>query len=126
MTAVPGSIRNSAYASLMLGNQIVCGWTWQTMHAGEEQYLQGMIDWDGEPTRKLDEYRQIAAEFRKIENFGFPYTAVGRNRDRDGLPQPNRERRLSRGHDDQVHTASDRSPRPQSRRPHRRCQPDAT
>ena len=73
MTAVPGSIRKSAYASLMLGNQMVCGWTWQSMHAGEEQYLQGMIDWDGEPNRKYDEYRQIAAEFRKIEKYGFPY-----------------------------------------------------
>ncbi|NUQ90887.1 MAG: beta-galactosidase [Glycomyces artemisiae] len=73
MTAAPGSIRRSAYASLMLGNQLVCGWTWQTMHAGEEQFLQGMIDWDGEPTRKLDEYRQIATEFRTIETHGFPY-----------------------------------------------------
>lgn len=73
MTASPGSIRKSAYASLMLGNQLVCGWTWQTMHAGEEQFLQGMIDWDGRPNRKLDEYRQIANEFHKIEKHGFPY-----------------------------------------------------
>lgn len=72
-TAAPGSIRRSAYASLMLGNQLVCGWTWQTMHAGEEQFFQGMVDWDGEPTRKLDEYRQIAAEFKKIGAHGFPY-----------------------------------------------------
>jgi beta-galactosidase len=73
MTAVPGSIRKSAYASLLLGNQLVCGWTWQTMHAGEEQFLQGMVDWDGRPNRKLDEYRQIAAEFAKLEGRGFPY-----------------------------------------------------
>lgn len=73
MTATPGSIRKSAYASLMLGNQLVCGWTWQTMHAGEEQFLQGMVDWDGVPNRKLDEYRQIAAEFAKIGPHGFPY-----------------------------------------------------
>ncbi|KAK1176829.1 beta-galactosidase [Streptomyces sp. NBS 14/10] len=73
MTAVPGSIRKSAYASLILGNQLVCGWTWQTMHAGEEQFLQGMVDWDGRPNRKLDEYRQIAAEFAKLEGRGFPY-----------------------------------------------------
>lgn len=72
MTATPGSIRKSAYASLMLGNQLVCGWTWQTMHAGEEQFLQGMVDWDGEPNRKLAEYRQIAEEFKKIEAH-FPY-----------------------------------------------------
>ncbi|RPI06408.1 MAG: beta-galactosidase [Ignavibacteriae bacterium] len=73
MTAVPNSIRKSAYASLMYGNQMVCGWTWQSMHAGEEQYLEGMIDWDGIPNRKYNEYRKIAAEFKKIEKF-FPYT----------------------------------------------------
>lgn len=72
MTAVPNSIRKSAYATLMYGNQMVCGWTWQSMWAGEEQYLEGMIDWDGIPNRKYDEYRKIATEFKKIENF-FPY-----------------------------------------------------
>lgn len=72
MTAVPNSIRKSAYATLMYGNQMVCGWTWQSMHAGEEQYLEGMIDWDGIPNRKYDEYKKIAAEFKKIEKF-LPY-----------------------------------------------------
>jgi beta-galactosidase len=72
MTAVPHSIRKSAYATLMYGNQMICGWTWQSMHSGEEQYLQGMIDWDGIPNRKYDEYRKIAAEFKKIEKY-FPY-----------------------------------------------------
>lgn len=72
MTAVPNSIRKSAYASLMYGNQMVCGWTWQSMWAGEEQYLIGMLDWDGTPNRKYDEYKQIASEFKKIEKF-FPY-----------------------------------------------------
>ncbi|MFY9153581.1 MAG: beta-galactosidase [Prolixibacteraceae bacterium] len=72
MTAVPNSIRKSAYATLMYGNQMVCGWTWQSMLAGEEQYLEGMIDWDGVPNRKYEEYKQIATEFRKIEIF-FPY-----------------------------------------------------
>jgi beta-galactosidase len=71
--AAPGSIRKSAYASLMLGNQLVCGWTWQSMHAGEEQFLEGMLDWDGRPNRKYDEYKTIATEFRKIERYGFPY-----------------------------------------------------
>jgi beta-galactosidase len=70
--AVPNSIRKSAYASLMYGNQMVCGWTWQSMWAGEEQYLEGMIDWDGVPNRKYDEYKKIATEFKKIENY-FPY-----------------------------------------------------
>ncbi len=72
MTAVPNSCRKQAYASLMFGNQMVCGWTWQTMKAGEEQYLEGMIDWDGIPNRKYYEYKKIAAEFKKIEKF-FPH-----------------------------------------------------
>jgi beta-galactosidase len=72
-TAAPGSIRKSAYVSLLFGNQMVCGWTWQTMHAGEEQYLEGMLDWDGVPNRKYDEYKKIASEFAKIERCGFPY-----------------------------------------------------
>jgi beta-galactosidase len=72
MTAVPNSIRKSAYATLLYGNQAVCGWTWQSMHSGEEQYLEGMLDWDGLPNRKYDEYRKIATEFKKIEKF-FPY-----------------------------------------------------
>jgi len=72
MTAVPNAIRKQAYSTLMYGNQMVCGWTWQSMWAGEEQYLEGMLDWDGVPNRKYDEYSQIAAEFKKIEKY-FPY-----------------------------------------------------
>ncbi|MGD9928395.1 MAG: beta-galactosidase [Mangrovibacterium sp.] len=72
MTAVPNSIRKSAYATLMYGNQMVCGWTWQSMWAGEEQYLEGMLDWDGIPNRKYEEYQKIATEFKKIEKY-FPY-----------------------------------------------------
>lgn len=72
MTAVPNSIRKSAYATLMYGGQMICGWTWQSMHGGEEQYLEGMLDWDGTPNRKYDEYKKIATEFKKIEKF-FPY-----------------------------------------------------
>jgi beta-galactosidase len=72
MTAVPNSIRKSAYATLMYGNQMVCGWTWQSMHSGEEQYLEGMLDWDGIPNRKYEEYKKFATEFKKIGKY-FPY-----------------------------------------------------
>lgn len=72
MTAAPNSIRKSAYATLMYGNQTVCGWTWQSMYGGEEQYLEGMLDWDDIPNRKYDEYKKIASEFKKIEKY-FPY-----------------------------------------------------
>lgn len=73
MAAVPGSMRKAAYASLLFGNQMVVGWTWQSMAGGEEQYLEGMMDWDGGTNRKYDEYKQIAAEFKKIGPYGFPY-----------------------------------------------------
>jgi beta-galactosidase len=72
MTAAPNAIRKQAYSTLFYGNQMVCGWTWQSMHAGEEQYLEGLLDWDGIPNRKYDEYKKIATEFKKIEKF-FPY-----------------------------------------------------
>lgn len=72
MTAAPGAIRKQAYTSLMFGNQMICGWTWQSMHSGEEQYLEGLIDWDGLPNRKYEEYKKIATEFKKIEKY-FPY-----------------------------------------------------
>jgi beta-galactosidase len=72
MTAAPGFMRKCAYTSLLFGNQMVCGWTWQSMHNGEEQYLQGLTDWDGLPNRKYDEYKKIATEFAKIQKY-FPY-----------------------------------------------------
>ncbi|WP_460796813.1 beta-galactosidase [Microbacterium sp. GXF0217] len=72
-TAVVGAVRKGAFASLLYGNQLVCGWTWQSHHAGEERFLQGQLDWDGVPNRKYDEYRQVASEFARIEKFGFPY-----------------------------------------------------
>lgn len=72
-TAAPGAMRRAAFASLMLGNQLACAWTWQTMSAGEEQFLQGLVDWDGQPNRKYDEYKSIADDFRKIAPHGFPY-----------------------------------------------------
>jgi beta-galactosidase len=72
MTAAPGSMRRAAYASLLYGNELVCGWTWQSMHGGEEQYLQGLLDWDGVPNRKYEEYARIAQEFKKISPY-FPY-----------------------------------------------------
>lgn len=72
MTAVPGSMRRAAYATLFYGGEMVCGWTWQSMHGGEEQYLQGMLDWDGVPNRKYDEYARFAHEFQKIAQY-FPY-----------------------------------------------------
>lgn len=72
MNSTPGAIRKYAYSTLMYGNQMVCGWVWQTMFAGEEQFHLGMMDWDGHLNRKYYEYKQISQEFKKIEKY-FPY-----------------------------------------------------
>lgn len=72
MQAAPEACRKQAYMSLMYGNQMVCGWTMQSMWAGEEQYLQGLVDWDGTPNYKYYEYKRIAEEFGKIEKW-LPY-----------------------------------------------------
>lgn len=71
-TATPGAVRQAAYLTLMYGNQMVCSWLWQIMWGSEEQFLQGLVDWDGVPNAKYDEYRQLAAEFKRIEAH-FPY-----------------------------------------------------
>ncbi len=105
MTAVPGSIRKSAYASLMQGNQLVCGWTWQSMHAGEEQFLEGMLDWDGQPNRKFYEYKTIASEFRKIEQYGFPYKPQPEVALAFSFPSQIASGRFPEPHDGQVQTA---------------------
>ncbi|GAA4812392.1 beta-galactosidase [Streptomyces ziwulingensis] len=107
MTAVPGSVRRSAYASLLMGNQMVCGWTWQTMHGGEEQYLQGMVDWDGEPNRKYDEYRQIAAEFARIQHCGFPYRSRAEIALAFSFPSQLASASLPEKHDVQLQTCFD-------------------
>lgn len=106
MTAVPNSIRKSAYATLMYGNQMICGWTWQSMWAGEEQYLQGMIDWDGLPNRKYDEYKQIATEFKKIERY-FPYNLQAEIALAYSFPSQIASRDYPRQHDHQLQASFD-------------------
>ena len=51
---------------------MVNGWTWQTMWSEDEQYLEGMLEWDGVTNRHYYEYKKIASEFKKIQQF-FPY-----------------------------------------------------
>lgn len=66
------AMRMYAYLTLVHRAQTVCGWTWRTMLGGEEQYLYGLLDHDGEPSRKYFEFKQIASEFKKLEHMGFP------------------------------------------------------
>jgi beta-galactosidase len=106
MTAVPNSIRKSAYATLMYGNQMVCGWTWQSMHSGEEQYLEGMLDWDGIPNRKYYEYKKIAAEFKKIEKY-FPYKLQAEVGLAFSFPSQIASTYFPQRHDEQLQACSD-------------------
>lgn len=106
MTATPKSIRKSAYATLMYGNQMVNGWTWQSMWAGEEQYLEGLLDWDGGTNRKYDEYKQIATEFKKIEKY-FPYQPKAEIGLAYSFPSQIASRDYPKQHDQQLQSSFD-------------------
>lgn len=51
-----------AYLSSLHGSGAHIAWTWRTMLGGEEQYFFGLLDHDGEPSRKLPEFARIARE----------------------------------------------------------------
>ncbi|MDI9481667.1 MAG: beta-galactosidase [Bacillota bacterium] len=66
-------MRMYAYLSLIHRNQIVCGWTWRSMYGGEEQYLFGLLDHSGVPSKKYYEFKQIGDEFKMLNKMGlFP------------------------------------------------------
>lgn len=101
INATPGAVRKYAYMTLMYGNGMVCGWTWQTMHGGEEQYLLGMIDWDGTPNDKYYEYKQLAGEFRKLAPW-FPYNPEADVAVALSFPSQMSTGMLGGGHDNKV------------------------
>lgn len=72
----PGVLRMMMLYSLLCRNQMILGWTWRTMLAGEEQFLVGLLEHDGEPNVNFDTYVQVAKEFKKLEKYAFPYTPV--------------------------------------------------
>lgn len=49
------------------------GWTWRSMLGGEEQYYHGMLGHDGIPTPNYSAFVQVAADFKKLQKYGFPY-----------------------------------------------------
>lgn len=65
-------MRMYAYLSLVHRAQAVCAWTWRSMLGGEEQYVFGLVDHDGEPGWKYEEFKQIAEEFTLLRNLGLP------------------------------------------------------
>jgi len=63
------------------------------------------VDWDGQPNRKYYEYKTIAAEFRKIERYGFPYQPRPEVALAFSFPSQIASGRFPEPHDGQVQTA---------------------
>jgi beta-galactosidase len=68
----PGRSRMYAYLGLMMGAQGILAWTFNSHLGGEEQALFGLVDHDGTPSWKVDEFAHIASEFKQLSEFGFP------------------------------------------------------
>jgi beta-galactosidase len=68
----PGKSHMYAYLGLMLGAQGFLAWTFNSHIGGEEQALFGLVDHDGTPSWKVDEFARIASEFQQLTKFGFP------------------------------------------------------
>jgi beta-galactosidase len=68
----PGRSRMYAYLGLMMGAQGTLAWTFNSHLGGEEQALFGLVDHDGTPSWKVDEFARIASEFKQLSKLGFP------------------------------------------------------
>jgi beta-galactosidase len=68
----PGRSRMYAYLGLMMGAQGFLAWTFNSHLGGEEQALFGLVDHDGTPSWKLDEWGRFASEFKQLSKYGFP------------------------------------------------------
>ncbi|WP_348261555.1 beta-galactosidase [Telmatobacter sp. DSM 110680] len=68
----PGRSRMYAYLGLIIGAQGTLAWTFNSHQGGEEQALFGLVNHDGTPSWKVDEFARISAEFKQLEKYGFP------------------------------------------------------
>ena len=68
----PGRSRMYANLALMMGAQGILAWTFKGHQGGEEQALFGLVDHDGTPSWKVDEFARIASEFKQLAKYGFP------------------------------------------------------
>jgi beta-galactosidase len=68
----PGRSRMYAYLGVLMGAQGTLAWTFNSHRGGEEQALFGLVDHDGTPSWKVDEFARIASEFNQLAKFGFP------------------------------------------------------
>jgi len=67
-----GWSRMYAHVALMIGAQGIMAWTFNSHAGGEEQALFGLVDHDGTPSWKVDEWARIASEFKVLSKYGFP------------------------------------------------------
>jgi beta-galactosidase len=68
----PGRSRMYAYLGLMIGAQGTLAWTFNSHQGGEEQALFGLVNHDGTPSWKVDEFARISTEFKQLAKYGFP------------------------------------------------------
>lgn len=68
-----GAVRRYVFLCLLNRAQMILGWTWRSMLGGEEQYLYGILSHDGVPTQNYQEYKQIASDMKKLQDYAFPY-----------------------------------------------------
>jgi beta-galactosidase len=68
----PGRSRMWAYFGLLYYGQTFLAWTFNSHIGGEEQALFGLVDHDGRPSWKVDEFGRIAGEFQTLKTLGFP------------------------------------------------------
>lgn len=68
-----GAMRMMAMLCLMRRAEMILGWTWRSMLAGEEQFLCGLLGHDGLETANYREYKWLADDFKKLEPYAFPY-----------------------------------------------------
>lgn len=68
----PARARMWAYFGLANYGQTFLAWTFNSHIGGEEQSLFGLVDHDGRPSWKVDEWERISREFAKLKSLGFP------------------------------------------------------
>ena len=75
----PGRSRMYAYLGLMMGAQGILAWTFNSHPGGEEQALFGLVDHDGTPSWKVDEFARIASEFKQLAKLRIPAIHASRS-----------------------------------------------
>jgi len=68
----PGRSRMYAHLGLMIGAQGILAWTFNSHQGGEEQAIFGLLDHDNTPSWKVNEFAQIASDYKLLSKYGFP------------------------------------------------------